>query len=170
VQSAFVVHVWPKPPAPPSAPLLDPELLPLELPLLDPLELPELLLLPLLLPLLLLLPLELPLLELDPLELPELPPDPLSVSEPEPEPLPPVPPDELEHAGKLTATMVDVAMTRTPMSFMRSRMTAPARSKKTLFTPDTRCFARVCAVSQVAIVLDRTHPTQLQVAVDRSIT
>lgn len=97
------------PPSPPlDEPLLDPLELPELLPLLDPLDEPEEL--PELLPL----PLELPLLE--PLELPEL--EPLSASDPELDPLllllagPPE--DELEHAGIMpTATIEEAAMART---------------------------------------------------------
>jgi len=98
VQSALVVHDEPKvvPPPPLLDPLELPELLPLELPLLDPLELPELL------------PLEPPLLDPpDPPELPPLEPPPLDPLDPPPELLepPPVSPDPLEQAPEAAARM-----------------------------------------------------------------
>jgi len=151
VQSAFVVQGLPKPLAPPSPPLLEPELLPLELPLLEPLELavPELEPLELAVPLLL--PLDDPPL-LEPLELPELLPV-ASSPPPELEPLPPpVPPDELEHAmGMPRAKSVEAPRRmKVRTSFMSSRMTAREPQKKALSASIARCFTRVGSVSQPA--------------------
>ena len=104
---------------------------PLELPLLEPLELA----LPELEPLELALPLLLPLLEpplLEPLELPELLPV-ASSPPPELEPLPPpVPPDELEHAmGMPMANSVEPPRrTKVRTSFMPPRMTGPKRENR----------------------------------------
>jgi hypothetical protein len=146
------------PPSPPlDEPLLDPLELPELLPLLDPLELPELLPLldPLELPELLpvLDPLELP--EELPDELPELLPllDPLSASDPELEPGPTGPDDdELEHAAGMPKTRnVDAARARAWRDLMLTRMTRRRPSRKTVPVGPPRCLTRVRAVSQLAV-------------------
>jgi hypothetical protein len=137
VQSVLVVHVLPKPVAPPS--LLEPLELPELLPLLEPLELPELL--PLLEPLELpeLLPLELPLLE--PLELPELLPLELPLELPDPELLlllwlPASPLPELlssdEHAGTAAKTRHEHASATSTLDLMRSSVKASPTSGDTV--------------------------------------
>ena len=110
MQSVLVAHDVPKVAPPP--PLLDPLELPELLPLLDPLELPELL------------PLELPL--LDPLEPPELlPPELLLLDPPELLELPPVSPDPLEHAPEAVARTNAHATEMMLMDLMRASMNRP---------------------------------------------
>jgi hypothetical protein len=136
VQSALVVHDVPKPLPPP--PLLEPLELPELLPLLDPLELPELL----------------PLLE--PLELPELPPEfpellPLELPPLEPPLLgpPPVSPEPLEQAPEAAARTIAHAAETIWMDLMHASMNRPraeASARRTCsegFTfGSTRCNER----------------------------